>query len=76
MRHYFYDARLVKDENGQYQATIYEWDSRKKTATVVQTITKETYDLTMVCVKVYTKVRNDIAKMGLKKMIRNANKNK
>lgn len=76
MRHYFYDPRLTKND-GHYQATVYEWDSRKKTATAVHTITKDTYDLTLVCVKVFVKVKNDIAKAGsVEKMIRNTNKNK
>lgn len=77
MKHYFYDPRLTKTDNGHYQATVYEWNSRKKSAIAVHTITKDTYDLAMVCVKVYVKVKNDIAKAGsVEKMIRNANKNK
>ncbi len=77
MRHYFYDPRLTKNKDGQYQATIYEWNGRKKSATAVHTITKDTYDLAMVCVKVYVKVKNDIAKAGsVEKMIRNSHKNK
>ena len=77
MKQYFYDPRLTKTDNGQYQATVYEWNSRKKTATVIHTITKDTYDLAMICVKVYIKVKNDIAEAGsVEKMIRNANKNK
>lgn len=75
MKQYFYDPRIVKTDCGQYKVTVYEWNGRKKTATAVKELCYDTYDLTLVCVKVYVKVRNDIAKMGFKKMIRNANKN-
>lgn len=76
MKHYYYDPRIVKTDCGQYKATVYEWNGRKKTATAVKELCYDTYDLTLFCVKVYVKVRNDIAKTGVKKMLNNAYKNK
>ena len=72
MKHYYYDPRIIKTDCGQYMVTVYEWNGRKKTATAVKELCYDTYDLAMFCVKVYVKVRNDIAKMGVNKMLRNA----